>query len=167
MSNFCGEMCNRSLYEKAVRAKQMPILTSTVPHCNRLIRAEQFMAKDVVQLRTVETVSNIFKACQSEHSAFPVTNRTGRVVGLISKNYLIILLSLKAFYHNKKGIASYNEKAYSSKDSAAGGVLNASGPDGVEDGEKKLLEHCPFEDSTETLEFDTLPIDDTKVTLSW
>jgi len=165
MSNFCGEMCNRSLYEKAVRAKQMPILTNHVPHCNRLIRAEQFMAKDVVQLRSVDTVSNIFKACQSEHSAFPVTNRTGRVVGLISKNYLIILMSKKAFYHNKKGIASYNEKAYSSsKDS---GVLNASGPDGVEDGEKKLLDNCAFEDSTETLEFDTMPMDDTKVTLSW
>jgi len=143
----------------------MPILTNHVPHCNRLIRAEQFMAKDVVQLRSVDTVSNIFKACQSDHSAFPVTNRTGRVVGLISKNYLIILMSKKAFYHNKKGIASYNEKAYSSsKDS---GVLNASGPDGVEDGEKKLLDNCAFEDSTETLEFDTMPMDDTKVTLSW
>ena len=86
------------------------------------------------------TVSNIFKACQTEHSAFPVTNRTGRVVGLISKNYLIILLSMKAFYHNKKGIASYNDKAYSSKDSAVPNVMNASGPDGVEDGEKKLLD---------------------------
>jgi len=163
-----GELCNRSLYEKAVRAKQMPILISQVPHCNRLIRAEQFMAKDVVSLKTIETLSNIFKACQSEHSAFPVTNRSGRVVGLISKNYLIILISQKAFYHNKKGIASYNEKAYSSKDSAAGGIVNASaGPDDGEDGEKKLLDHCAFEDSTETLEFDTMPIDDTKVTLSW
>jgi len=113
----------------------------------------------------VDTLGNIFKACQCEHSAFPVTNRSGRVVGLISKNYLIILISQKAFYHNKKGIASYNEKAYSSKDS---GVMNASGPDGGEDGEKKLLnDSCAYEDSTETLEFDTMPVDDTKVTLSW
>jgi len=74
---------------------------------------------------------------------------------------------MKAFYHNKKGIASYNDKAYSSKDSAVPNVLNASGPDGVEDGEKKLLDQGAFEDSTETLEFDTMPIDDTKVTLSW
>lgn len=40
MSNFMGSLCNRSLYEKAVRAKQMPILIPAVPHCNRLIRAE-------------------------------------------------------------------------------------------------------------------------------
>ena len=136
MSNFCGDMCNRSLYEKAVRAKQMPILIPQVPHCNRLIRADQFMARDVVTLRTVDTLSNILRACQTEHSAFPVTNRSGRVVGLISKNYLITLIGHKHFYQNKKGIASYNDKAYSSKDS---GVLNASaGPEG-EDGQKKLL----------------------------
>ena len=40
MSNFMGGLCNRSLYEKAVRAKQMPILIPAVPHCNRLVRAE-------------------------------------------------------------------------------------------------------------------------------
>ena len=81
------------------------------------------MSKTVVSLHCVDTLENIYKACQTEHSAFPVTNRTGRVVGLISKNYLLTLIQHKAFYHNKKGIASYNEKAYSSKDSA---VQNAS-----------------------------------------
>lgn len=39
-SNFMGDLCNRSLYEKAVRAKQMPILIPNVPHCNRLVRAD-------------------------------------------------------------------------------------------------------------------------------
>tara|TARA_B110000285_G_scaffold53529_1_gene61023 strand:- start:83 stop:607 length:525 start_codon:yes stop_codon:yes gene_type:complete len=92
MSNFMGGLCNRSLYEKAVRAKQMPILIPGVPHCNRLVRAEQFMSKDVVAIRAVESLDNIYKACQTEHSAFPVTNRSGRVVGLISKNYLITLI---------------------------------------------------------------------------
>ena len=69
-------------------------------------------------------------------------------------------------FWGKKGIASYNEKAYSSKDS--GMLMNGSGAVDGEEGEKKLLgEACNFEDSTETLEFDTMPIDDTKVTLSW
>jgi len=40
MANFMGGLCNRSLYEKAVRAKQMPILIPAVPHCNRLVRAD-------------------------------------------------------------------------------------------------------------------------------
>jgi H+/Cl- antiporter ClcA len=63
MSNFVGGLCNRSLYEKAVRAKQMPILIPAVPHCNRLVRAEQFMSKNVVSVRAVDTLDNIYKAC--------------------------------------------------------------------------------------------------------
>lgn len=70
------------------------------------------MSKTVVSVRAVETVDSIYKACQTRHSAFPVTNRSGRVVGLISKNYLLTLLGHKAFYHNKKGIASFSDKAY-------------------------------------------------------
>jgi len=66
------------------------------------------MSKEVVSVHTVDTVDNIYKACQTDHSAFPVTNRAGRVVGLISKNYLLTLVQQKAFYHNKKGMASYN-----------------------------------------------------------
>lgn len=168
MSNFMGNLCNRSLYEKAVRAKQMPILISQVPHCNRLIRAEQFMSKEVVSLKTVDTLENIYKACQTNHSAFPLITRTGRVVGLISKNYLITLISEKAFYHNKKGIASYNERAYSSKEGAEAAAVNSSIADDNE-GRKMLSEgnKCEFEDSTETLELDSMPLDDTKVILSW
>jgi hypothetical protein len=81
---------------------------------------------------------------------------------------LITLIQHKAFYHNAKGIASYNEKAYSSKDSGPGNNASVGGQDDL-DGEKKLLSDggSTFEDSTGTLEFDTMPLDDTKVTLSW
>jgi hypothetical protein len=77
------------------------------------------------------------------------------------------LIQHKAFYHNAKGIASYNEKAYSSKGPESGNA-SVGGHDDAE-GEKRLLSDggCQFEDSTETLEFDSMPLDDTKVTLSW
>ena len=39
-SNVAGAFFNRSLYERAVRGKQMPILTEHVPHCNRFLRAD-------------------------------------------------------------------------------------------------------------------------------
>jgi hypothetical protein len=74
---------------------------------------------------------------------------------------LITLLQHKLFYHHKKGITSFKEAAYSSKDSG----INA------ENESKRLLNVSGdaqyFEDSSETLEFDTMPIDDTKVILSW
>jgi len=89
-------------------------------------------------------------------------------VGLISKNYLITLISEKAFYHNKKGIASYNARAYSSKDAEAAAVNSSIADDN--EGRKMLgsADKCnEFEDSAETLELDSMPLDDTKVILSW
>lgn len=39
-ANIVGDLFNRSLYERAVRGKQMPIIIHEVPHSNRFIRAE-------------------------------------------------------------------------------------------------------------------------------
>lgn len=40
IANFVGEQFTRSLYERAVRGKQMPIITSQMPFSNRYLRAE-------------------------------------------------------------------------------------------------------------------------------
>ena len=48
IANFVGSMFTRGLYDRAVRAKQMPILRKEVPECNRLFRAENIMSKKIV-----------------------------------------------------------------------------------------------------------------------
>jgi H+/Cl- antiporter ClcA len=60
-SNIVGDFFNRSLYERAVRGKQMPILIKEVPHSNKFIRAEQIMTKDVKSINCVESLENIYK----------------------------------------------------------------------------------------------------------
>lgn len=40
VANFIGSFFTRGLYDRAVRAKQMPILKKDVPEVNKLIRAE-------------------------------------------------------------------------------------------------------------------------------
>ena len=87
-----GALFTRGLYDRAVRAKQMPILKDVVPECNRLFRAENIMAKKVIKLRSVETVSEIYKALQSPHHGFPITNIHGQIIGLIPKNFLITIV---------------------------------------------------------------------------
>ena len=62
IANIVGAQFTRGLYDRAVRAKQMPILKDVVPEVNRLFRAENIMARKVIKLRSVETVSEIFKA---------------------------------------------------------------------------------------------------------
>ena len=76
----------------------MPILKKEVPACNRQVRAETIMAKNVIALRSVDTVKKIFDALKSPHHGFPVLNMSGQVIGLIPKNFLMVLILKRAFY---------------------------------------------------------------------
>ena len=49
-------------------------------------------------IRNIETVENIKNALLTNHHAFPVMNSKGNVVGVIPKNFLIILIRNKAWY---------------------------------------------------------------------
>lgn len=98
IANQVGYLFTRSLYERATRTKQMPILKDTIPPPCEVIIAAQIMSRDVVTVQNVESVQNILKACKKSHHAFPVLNSRGNVVGLIPKNYVLILLEARAFY---------------------------------------------------------------------
>ena len=102
IANFTGDLFTRGLYDRAVRAKQMPILTDQVTLSCRYVRAEQMMSTNVLTLNVVDSVENIYTVLKSSHHGFPVLNSKQRVVGLIPKNYLWILISNKAFYDKKK-----------------------------------------------------------------
>ncbi len=63
----------------------MPILTKNVPHESKFLRAEKLMNPNVVSLKAVETVENIFKAIKLyTHHGFPIVNQQERAVGYIS-----------------------------------------------------------------------------------
>lgn len=91
-ANITGDAFTRSLYERAVRGKQMPILVKHVPHYHKFKRASEIMNPSVVSLKVVDTVENIQEAIKTKHHGFPIVNNAERAVGYISKNYLIILL---------------------------------------------------------------------------
>ena len=102
VANLVGAQFTRGLYDRACRAKQMPIIKKDkVPACNRQIRADKIMAKKVIYLRSVETVKNIFEALKSPHHGFPIVNINGQVIGLIPKNYLIVLISKRVYYSDQ------------------------------------------------------------------
>ena len=74
VSNSVGYLFTRSLYERAVRGKQMPILVDEVPHVNQCIIAEQAMASNVITLQRIDKVENILAALKSGHHGFPILN---------------------------------------------------------------------------------------------
>ena len=81
----------------------MPIIANMVPHCNKFLRAEKIMNPNVVSLKVVDTVENIFNAIKdSGHHAYPIVNSQKRGVGLVFSNFLITLMKKKHFYDQKK-----------------------------------------------------------------
>ena len=93
-----GQMFNRSLYERALRMKQIPLLRNHCPRECSKIRAEQIMASPVLCTEGVPTVNSLIRLLRTTHSAFPVLNIKGNVVGIIPKNFIIILLERQMWY---------------------------------------------------------------------
>jgi CBS domain-containing protein len=102
VSNVVGYWFTRSLYERAVRSKQMPILIETVPESQKYVIADQIMSTHCVTLKSVDTVSNVYDALKTGHHAFPVMNKNNNVSGVIPKNFIIVLLVKQAFYKMQK-----------------------------------------------------------------
>ena len=57
ISNQVGYLFTRSLYERATRGKQMPILVENVPEATEDVTAKNIMSGGVVFLRAVDKVN--------------------------------------------------------------------------------------------------------------
>ena len=59
ISNQVGYRFTRSLYQRATRTKQMPILSDKIPAPCKFLKAGDLMSTDVVSLKMIDTVKNI------------------------------------------------------------------------------------------------------------
>ena len=134
VANQVGYFCTRSLYERATRGKQMPMLKDSIPPPCETVIASQIMSKSVVTLQNVDTVQNVLEACKTSHHAFPILNSRGNVVGLLPKNYALTLLDSRAFYR-VDGLVDEDDDDVRDRTRSVGGT-RASGSGGV--GYKKL-----------------------------
>lgn len=100
VSNGTGYLITRSLYERATRGKQMPIIIDSVPEDNKKMIAGQIMSQKVVTLKNVETVANLMTALKTSHHAFPILNHLGNLVGVMPRNFILTILENRGFYMN-------------------------------------------------------------------
>lgn len=93
-----GNLLTNSLYDRALRMKQMPFLRSEAATSSKSLQAQQIMSKELVTLPTIANMESCKKALQTHHNAYPVINTAGRLVGLIPKHMVVRILEKKAFY---------------------------------------------------------------------
>ena len=100
ISNQVGALFTRSMYDRAMRGKQMPILQDWIPQDTSKTIAENIMGKNPIKLNRVETLENICNALNSKHHSFPVISMEGYLIGMIPSNFLIVLIKNEKFFAN-------------------------------------------------------------------
>lgn len=89
---------NQSLYNRALRSKQIAYLKSSVPSINSSLMAKIVMKPNPIALVVVPSVNQIHEALKSGHNTFPIVNRSGQLVGQISANFICVLLEKRQWY---------------------------------------------------------------------
>lgn len=102
-----GRIFNRSQYDYAIRSKQLPVLQHHMPkETGRMRVREIFLDKlnagyELEVLESVSTVQRIQEVILKPFHSFPVVNLAGKVIGLISKNVVIVLIEQHCWYEHK------------------------------------------------------------------
>lgn len=97
-SKAVTDLLSRSLYERALRSKQMPVLAEMPPKQTINKCAKKAMVRDVVTIPTVANISEIRQCLGTSHQAFPVINTADNMIGLIPRLMLVRLVENQKFY---------------------------------------------------------------------
>jgi hypothetical protein len=76
-SYLTANFFNFSLYNRALRNKQVPMLKDFVPETNVNMRAKVIMKEDIMALSLIPTVEEIGNALSFGYKCFPVLNKCG------------------------------------------------------------------------------------------
>lgn len=100
-----AQFFTRSLYDRAIRMKQMPVLQERIHPSQVQLEATKIMTAEPVVLTTIADMESLRNALMTTHSCFPVYNTANKFVGLVARNIVIRLLEHKAFY-DRSGISA-------------------------------------------------------------
>lgn len=89
---------NQSLYNRALRSKQVPYLKSSAPDINSNLLAKIIMKENPTTLVLVPSVFQCYEALKTGHNSFPIINRSGQLIGQISANFLVVLIQKNQWY---------------------------------------------------------------------
>jgi hypothetical protein len=101
-----GRIFNRSLYEYAIRGKQMPVLRNHLPKPCRELRVRDMLTalfgEQGQGLEVVESVCSVERLLRLENSCdfntFAVVNSHGSLIGMVPKHFIVVLIENHCWY---------------------------------------------------------------------
>lgn len=99
VSTATGSLFNRSLYENAIAAKNMPLLRNHLPKESRKTRVREVITGyELSVIESICSVGRLADVCRKDFNSIPVVNMAGKLIGTIPKNFIIVLLENFNFY---------------------------------------------------------------------
>jgi chloride channel 7 len=97
-SKGMGDMLNGSLYVQAIALKEMPLISNKISKRAMDYTCKEVMVSEVVSFQHTEKVRDLYEKLKScKHNGFPVINERRKVIGMISRNHLVVILKNKFF----------------------------------------------------------------------
>jgi len=70
----------------------MPIISDKIPAPCKGLKAGDIMGRNVICLNAVDDMTQIKDALLTSHHAFPILNANGKMIGIIPRNFIIVIL---------------------------------------------------------------------------
>jgi len=102
VSRATSKLFTRSLYDRALRTKQIPLLRKEGPRPNRAKPVSEMMVLDVVTLPAVADMESIRRCLATTHQAFPVMNSAGNLIGLMPRRAIAVIFKHQSFYPRER-----------------------------------------------------------------
>ena len=92
-SKAIGDRFNHGIYDVHIHLKNMPLMEdpTRVSLCDELVST--IMTRDVQSLQPVDCHARLSSVLQTPHNACPIVSSQGSLLGLVSRNVLVQLLS--------------------------------------------------------------------------
>ncbi len=95
---YVGDLYNKSIYVISVRLKNIPFLAEHIPHKVHKVTANTMMKCPVRTLSPIATVEDINKVLGIPIvHGFPVVEEGDQVIGLVTRESLMVLLGNKCW----------------------------------------------------------------------
>ena len=93
ISKWIGDLFNPSLYDLHVELACIPFIEPNPPRGLENLEARDIMKKPVVYFASKANALQIMRTLErTTHNGFPVVNSSNNLIGLITRNQLIVLL---------------------------------------------------------------------------
>ena len=80
----------------------MPVLRNHAPKQTQYLHAKDFMTPDPIFVEGISSVRRLSEVINTPFNTFPVLNMAGNVMGMIPKNFIIVLIERLHWYELKK-----------------------------------------------------------------